>query len=90
MNGVESRTIDIAVGQELRIRLTTHGPGEYSSPPSLSDSVLQFIDDAYVGPNDPGGPTQLFRFKAVARGRTIVTFQHTEGAYSVSDTVVVY
>ena len=90
VNGVESRTMSLAVGQELGIRLSTVGPGEYSSPPSLSGSAVQFLGDAYVGPNNPGGPTQLFRFKAVARGRTIVTFQHTARTWALSDTIVVF
>jgi hypothetical protein len=90
VNGVQTHTVSIAVGLEFGIRLSTHGPGEYVSPPTVSDSVIRFLDMTYVGPNNPGGPTQLFRFKAVSRGRSVITFQHSAGAYSVTDTVTVY
>jgi len=90
VNGVQTRSLSVPAGTQFGIRLSTVGPGEYVSPPSLSDSALQFLDAAFVGPNNPGGPTQLFRFHAVARGRSIVTFQHSEGGYSVTDTVIVY
>jgi hypothetical protein len=89
VNGVETHSTSITVGQTLGIRLRTNGPGEYLSPPTLSDSALEFLGDGLDGLQGPGGPTQLFRFKAVARGRSIVTFQHSDGAYAVSDTVIV-
>ena len=89
VNGTQTHTTSMTVGQELGIRLFTLGPGSYLSPPTLSDSALQFLDDAVVGPNNPGGPTQLFRFKAVARGRSIVTFQHSTATHGVTDTVIV-
>jgi hypothetical protein len=90
VNGIQTRSLSVAVGTQFGIRLSTVGPGEYGSPPTLSDSALQFLDAAFVGPNNPGGATQLFRFHAAAQGRSIVTFQHSEGGYSVTDTVNVY
>ena len=89
VNGIQTRSLSVRVGEQFGIRLTTVGPGEYLSPPLLSDSILQFIDANVVPPHNPGGPTQLFRFKALVRGRSFITFQHSEGSYSVTDTVTV-
>src|SRR5262245_31865641 len=59
------------VGDEVRVTLQTIGPGQYGDP-SVSSSVLRYDGVDLVGPPNPGGPKQLFRFSARARGRASV------------------
>lgn len=87
--GAPPRTMSVALNQELRVKLQTVGPGQYVSPPTLTGSALRFLGADVVGPYLPGGPTQEFRFKAVARGQTIIEFHHTQSGPAVSDTVIV-
>lgn len=87
--GAPSRTMSVAVNQELRIKLQTIGPGEYVSPPAITGSSLLFLGADVVGPYVPGGPTQEFRFKAVTRGQVIIEFHHTQYGPDVRDTVIV-
>jgi hypothetical protein len=79
-----SRTIAVAVGQELRITLGNVGPAQYESPPEISSSVLQFVDVEVIPPFNPGGPTQQFRFRAVSPGQAIVRFRQLLGDSVVS------
>ncbi|MEA3246556.1 MAG: hypothetical protein U9Q74_10415, partial [Gemmatimonadota bacterium] len=76
-----------SVGQELKLTLSTIGPGEYASPPLIVGTSVEFIDAAVVPPFTPGGPTQLFRFKAVRSGQAVIRFTHTERSPVVEDTV---
>ena len=81
--------MSLAIGDELGIKLQTVGPGEYSSPPAITGSAVRFLGVALVGPYVPAGPTQVFRFKAVALGQAIIQFEHTDRNPAVNDTVVV-
>ena len=81
-----SRTIASRVGTEIDVTLQTIGPGEYASPPRVSSGSVRFVDVSYLDPV-PAGPTQRFRFQAVAPGRAIITFRHTAQARVVEDTV---
>ena len=89
ITGDTSRTFTVPAGSQFSVTLQTIGPGEYSSPPSLSSSAVQFRDVADVSPYVPAGPTQRFRFLAVAPGSTIVRFTHTDRNPMVEDTVLV-
>jgi hypothetical protein len=62
-------------GQKIDIKLGNVGPAIYASPPSISSSVLEYLGVDIVPPYTPGGPTQLFHFRAVAPGQAVVTFQ---------------
>lgn len=62
-------------GQKIDIKLGNVGPAIYASPPSISSPVLEYLGVDIVGPYTPGGPTQLFHFRAVAPGQAVVTFQ---------------
>lgn len=72
--GPTTGTFSMKVGQETDIHMQTVGPGAFASPPTLSGSAIAFLGVG-PGPNDPGGVTQVFHFKAVEGGSTIVTFQ---------------
>jgi hypothetical protein len=89
ITGSTSRTFTVPAGSQFSVTLQTIGPGEYSSPPSLSSSAVQFRDVADVCPCVPAGPTQRFRFLAAGPGSAIVTFTHTDRNPMVEDTVLV-
>jgi hypothetical protein len=86
--GQQQTLIPAAVGQELGVKLGTIGPGMFDSLPAISSTRLRFIDAAVVGPYEPGGPQQLFRFTAVASGRVIVAFRFSSGTEDSSRQVV--
>ena len=88
----QNRTIQVTVGQEIRIKLGNVGPAEFESPPQISSPAISFLGVDVVPPFTPAGPTQQFRFKAVQRGVAAIHFRRLlEGSviYSVDDTVVV-
>ena len=82
-----SQSITLSAGTEFSVTLQTIGPGEYSSPPTVSTAVVHFLDVSQVIPVVPAGPTQRFRFDATTRGRAILLFQHTGNNRTVEDTV---
>lgn len=87
VTGSASRTLSADAGSEIDITLQTIGPGEYASPPAISSASVRFLGASLVGPAVPAGPTQRFRFRAVASGRAIIGFQHTGQGPAVEDTV---
>jgi hypothetical protein len=90
-----SQTVNLVVGQELDITVGTLGPGSYDAP-TISPSILQLLagNGAIVTPVTPGGPTQVFRFRAQAAGQAIITLgqsgRTTFRSDTVRDTVVVH
>ena len=90
VDGAPSKTMRVALGQELQITLVTVGPGHYDSLPLISSQALRYLDMTYVEPFTPGGPRQLYRFETVGRGEAVIRFQHTADNPDVSDTVEVY
>jgi hypothetical protein len=79
-------------GQKIDIKLGNVGPALYASPPSISSSALAYLGAEIVPPATPGGPTQLFHFRAVASGEAVVTFQRVlqdSVVATVQDTVLV-
>ena len=85
--GSTSESLTVPAGDQFTVTLQTVGPGEYSSPPTVSSGAVQFIDVAQVTPVVPAGPTQRFRFDAVSRGKAVIVFQHTGNNRTVEDTV---
>ena len=88
-----SRTVGVAVGQELRIPLWNAGPTLYENPPQMSSDVLAFVGVEVVPPFNPGGPTQEFRFKALREGVSLIRFRKfflDSVVYVVEDTVLVH
>jgi hypothetical protein len=86
VNGSRGETLSVMAGQELSLTLQSIGPGEYATP-SVSSTVLRFLDVRLVGPPVPAGVTQRFRFAAVRHGRAILVFHHTGQSRTVEDTV---
>lgn len=87
LNGIPGRTLSVETGQQLDLILQTIGPGEYASPPEVTGASLRFEAVSFVTPAVPAGPTQRFRFEAVAPGRSTVVFRHTGMSPAVQDTV---
>jgi hypothetical protein len=87
MSGSSGRTLTVAAGQKVDIRLQNIGSGEYLAPPAISSTAIRFEDVSLVTPYVPAGKTQLFRFQALRRGRALVTFRHSEQSPTVIDTV---
>ena len=86
-NGLPGHSLYIKAGQTLELTLRTIGPGEYASPPSISSPAVRWRDVSLVTPAVPAGPTQRFRFEAVASGRAVITFHHTVQSTTIEDTV---
>jgi hypothetical protein len=87
--GNTSRTVTVPAGTEFSVTLQTIGPGEYSSPPTISSSSVQFRDVAQTEFAVPAGPTQRFRFFATGAGDAVIRFTHTDSNPAVEDTVQV-
>ncbi len=75
-NADAGRTVAAGVGDRIEVTLQTIGPGQYGDP-SVSSRATVFLGESPVGPPNPGGPTQLFRFEAIAPGRADITIPHT-------------
>ena len=88
----QNQPISAVVGQEIDITLRNVGPASYASPPLISSGALTYLGVDVVPPYNPGGPTQRFRFKAVATGQAVIEFRSMLGDSVVSvvkDTVEV-
>ena len=82
-----SQSLTVPVGTQFNVTLQTIGPGEYSSPPTVSSAAVHFLDVSEATFAVPAGPTQLFRFDATTFGKAILVFQHTGDNPTVEDTV---
>ena len=71
------KTVSASVGQELDITLHTIGPGQYGTP-SVSSAAVRFSKVSFPMGQNPGGPTQLFQFEAVAHGTARIEITHTD------------
>jgi hypothetical protein len=75
-NADAGRIVAAAVGDQIEVTLQTIGPGQYADP-TVSSRAAVFLGESPAGPSSPGGPTQLFRFEAIAPGRADITIPHT-------------
>jgi len=90
LHATEGQTLRVPVGQELDVTLDSWGTSYYLSPPHVgSPTVIQFVGDTTICPCSPGGAGEMFRFKGVMLGRSIVVFQSSGYLPDVSDTVIV-
>ena len=88
VSGDSSQTLALGVGRQLDLTVGTVGPGSYQTPTIAGRSVT-FLGDSIVGPPTPAGPRQLFRFKGVAAGTSIIVLTHSGNEPTIIDTVVV-
>ena len=76
-NSDTGRVVSAGVGDEIDITLQTIGPGQYDEHPDVSSPAVAFAKVSPVTPPNPGGPRQIFQFKAVAAGHAVITIVHT-------------
>ena len=74
--GDNGRLLSVRSGDTISVTLHTIGPNEYDEHPSVSSPAVAFVKFSVVPPFNPGGPTQLFEFRAVAAGHAIVSIPH--------------
>ena len=67
-----------AVNERLELTLRTVGPGSYADP-VISSPALSFDGTTFPAEQNPGGPTQIYRFHCVAQGTALVTIPHDGG-----------
>jgi hypothetical protein len=77
-NSSNGHTISAAPGDEIEITLQTIGPGQYLMP-TVAGPILS-LGEFPAAVQNPGGPTQIFRFQAVTVGRGEVFIPHTASA----------
>ena len=73
------RDIGLALHQDVNVTLQTIGPGQFGKP-EISSSAVEFGGMTSPGPPNPAGPTQLYRFRTVSDGTTVVTIPHDGGS----------
>ena len=78
------------VGQPIVVTLQTIGGGHYGTP-HLSSRAVRFESSVYPPPpkQNPGGPTQVYRFTAVAEGEARIDIPHTGSNPAVAFTIQV-
>jgi len=74
-NADAGRSVVAAVGDRIEVTLQTIGPGQYVDPIVSSGSVA-FLGESSASPPIPAGPTQVYRFEAVAPGPADITIPH--------------
>lgn len=74
----DGQHVAATVGQPIEIAMQTIGGGQYGTP-QISSRAVRFEGSAFKPPREqnPGGPTQLYRFTAVAEGEAQVRIPHT-------------
>lgn len=76
-NSDNGSTLSVTLGDEIHVTLQTIGPGEYQELPDISSSAVALVTVTRPLPPNPAGPRQVFQFKAVARGRAVISIVHT-------------
>jgi hypothetical protein len=82
--------ISAKVGQPIVITLQTIGGGRYDTP-QISSHVIRFEGESDVpsAKQNPGGPTQVYRFTATAEGEAQIRIPHTDSNPTVTFTIQV-
>jgi len=83
-NANDGQRVAAALGQRVEVKLATIGPGNYGDP-IVSSSAIQFRNMAWPQSQNPGGPTQIYVFEAMAEGEAEIRIPHSvEGSFSVT------
>ena len=80
-NADAGRTVAVHSGQEVDVVLQTIGPGQYGTP-SISSSSVTYIGTSPLLPANPGGPRQLYRFRAASAGAADISIPPTDDAFN--------
>jgi hypothetical protein len=73
--GSNGQQVTARVGQAMQITLQTIGPGQYGSP-KISSTAIEFEGAAFAKEQIPGGPRQIYRFRARSEGEARVNIPH--------------
>jgi hypothetical protein len=76
------------VGQPVVVTLQTICGGQYGAP-QISSRSLRFESASFPAIQNPGGPTQVYRFTAVASGQVKVEIPHSNATANFSLTIQV-
>jgi hypothetical protein len=69
------REVAATVGQTIQVTLGTIGPGSYGTP-EVSSPAIHFDDYELMWPPTPGGPVQIYIFRAAAQGKAEIQIPH--------------
>jgi hypothetical protein len=86
----DGQKVSAKAGQSIVVTLQTIGGGRYDTP-QISSHAIRFESAAYppTKEQNPGGPTQVYRFIAVAEGEAQIRIPHTGSNPPVSFTIQV-
>src|SRR5258708_31505818 len=86
----DGQHVSAKVGQPIVVTLQTIGGGHYDAP-QISSRVIRFESAEYPPPpeQNPGGPTQVYRFTAAAEGEAQIRIPHTDLNPTVTFTIQV-
>jgi len=76
-NGDNGRVLSVGLDDKIDVTLQTIGPGQYDEHPSVSSPAVAFSKVSILMPANPGGPRQLFQFRAVTAGHAVISISHT-------------
>jgi len=71
--------VKLAMNQQLNLELQTVGPGQFGEP-TISSATVRFEGMTFPRAQNPGGPKQLYEFRAVGDGTAVVTIPHDNAA----------
>jgi hypothetical protein len=71
--------LNLVMQQAVFLTLQTIGPGQFGEP-VISSAAASFEGMTFPKAQNPGGPTQLYRFRAVADGTALITIPHDDGS----------
>jgi hypothetical protein len=83
----DGQHVSAKVGQPIVVTLQTIGGGHYDTP-QISSHAIRFESAVYPPPpeQNPGGPTQVYRFTAAAEGEAQIRIPHTDSNSTVTFT----
>lgn len=74
------------VGQMIVVTLQTIGGGQYDTP-EISSRAIRFKSVMFAAKQNPGGPTQVYRFTAATEGEAQIRIPHTGSNPTVTFTI---
>ena len=78
-NKDNGRIVNLAMNQHVYLTLQTIGPGQFGEP-ELSSDAVSFEGMTLPATQNPGGPTQVYHFRALAVGTALLTIPHDSGS----------
>ena len=73
--GNNGQQVTAQVGQAIQLTLQTIGPGQYGSP-EISSAAIRFEGATFPKEQNPGGPKQVYHFRARSEGEARIKIPH--------------